>query len=103
MKRVPADEFAERAAEYLAGTEPLSIEKDGEILGYYTPVPNGHTANGTASIPRKRKNTPEAIESYERLKETIRRIRERNGMTEDEFADLFDLTKPFPYDLDPKS
>ena len=46
MKRVPADEFARHAAEYLEGTEPVSVEKDGEIIGRDVPVPNGHAANG---------------------------------------------------------
>ena len=49
MKRVPAEEFARHAAEYLEGTEPVSVEKDGEVIGQYVPTSNGHGSNGTRS------------------------------------------------------
>src|SRR4051812_12273604 len=99
IKRVAADEFAEHAAEYLSGDEPITVEKDGEVVGRYIPEPNGHTANGVSTIQRARKDSPEARASYDRLRQTLEDIYARTGMTEDEFADLFDLTKPFPYDV----
>ena len=102
MKRVPADEFARHAAEYLAGTEPVSVEKDGEVIGRYVPTPNGHTSNGARSDEERRRNKAEAREHFERLRGVLQEIYAETGMTEDEFADLFDTTKPFPYDLDSK-
>jgi hypothetical protein len=45
---------------------------------------------------------PESRAIIERLQETLQQIYAETGMTEDEFADLLDPSKPFPYDLDPK-
>jgi hypothetical protein len=102
MKRVPADEFARHAAEYLEGSETVSVEKDGEIIGQYVPAPNGHAPNGTRSEQDRREKKAEARAAFERLRSVLQKIYAETGMTEDEFADLFDTTKPFPYDLDPK-
>ena len=105
MKRVPADEFARHAAEYLEGSEIVSVEKDGEVIGSYVPAPNGHALNGVnaedADEDRRRKKA-DARAAFERLRSVLQKIYAETGMTEDEFADLFDTTKPFPYDLDPK-
>ncbi len=113
MKRVPAEEFARHAAEYLEGTEPVSVEKDGEIIGRYVPAPNGHAPNGIQSVgqPASRdsveldwsKVDPESRAIIERLQGTLQAIYARTGMTEDEFIDLLDPSKPFPYDRDPES
>ena len=113
MKRVPADEFARHAAEYLEGTEPVSVEKDGKIIGSYVPSPNGHVLNGTPSARPPStgddveldwsKVRPESRATIERLQSTLRAIYARTGMTEDELVDLLDPSKPFPYDFDPES
>jgi hypothetical protein len=49
IKRVPAEEFARHAAEYLEGHEAVSIERDGEVIGRYFPTPNGHSVNGATA------------------------------------------------------
>lgn len=113
MKRVPAEEFARRAAEYLEGTEPVSIEKDGAVIGQYVPTPNGHASNGTAgggqgpSYPHVDLDwstvRPESRATLERLRHTLQQVYAETGMTEDELADYFDMTKPLPYDGDPES
>jgi hypothetical protein len=46
---------------------------------------------------------PESRAIIERLQGTLQAIYARTGMTEDEFIDLLDPSKPFPYDLDPES
>jgi hypothetical protein len=102
MKRVPADEFAEHAAEYLEGAEPVSVEKDGAVIGRYVPAPNGHAVHRARSDEERRKNKAELRAHFERLQATLQEIYAETGMTEDEFADLFDTKKPFPYDLDSK-
>ena len=102
MKRVPADEFARHAAEYLGGTEPVSVEKDGEVIGRYVPTPNGHAANSIVSDEERLKNKAELRAHLEELRGVLQEIYAETGVTEDEFADLFDTKKPFPYDLDPK-
>ena len=113
MKRVPADEFARHAAEYLEGTEPVSIEKDGEVIGRYVPLPNGHTSNGPASDGRPLNAPANKIDwgtvkpgsraSLEQLRRALEDVYARTGMTEDELAEYFDTTKPFPYDGDLES
>jgi hypothetical protein len=102
MKRVPADEFARHAAEYLEGSEAVSVEQDGEVIGRYVPAPNGRALNGGGSDEDRRRKKAEARAAFERLRSVLQKIYAETGMTEDEFADLFDTTKPFPYDLDPK-
>jgi len=102
MKRVPADEFAWHAAEYLEGTETVSVEKDGEVIGRYVPAPNGHVLNGGDGDDDRQRKKAEARAALERLQHILQGIYARTGMTEDELVDLLDPSKPFPYDLDPK-
>ena len=119
VKRVPADEFARHAAEYLEGTEPVSVEKDGEIIGHYVPAPNGHAANGTGPQAQSRRYgdlseaellrelekriSPEDLARIRKSEEMLKAIYDEAGMTEEEFASYFDMTKPFPYDSKPDS
>jgi hypothetical protein len=113
MKRVPADEFARHAAEYLEGTETVSVEKNGEVIGRYVPVPNGRAANRTTSNGQSLSHPhedfdwstvrPESRATLERLQRVLQEVYAETGMTEDELADYFDMTKPFPYDRDPES
>ena len=102
MKRVPAEEFARNAAEYLEGTEPVSIEKDGEVIGRYVPTPDGHRANGAGSEEERRRRKAESRAAFARLRSVLQEVYAETGMSEDELADYFDMTKPFPYDLDPR-
>lgn len=110
MKRVPADEFAEHAAAYLEGDEPISVEKDGEEIGRYVPMPNGHTMSGARSGDRTSDEallgelengiSPESLATIRRLDGLLQSIYDRTGLTEDELAEYFDLTKPIPPDHD---
>jgi hypothetical protein len=119
MKRVPADEFARHAAEYLEGSEPVSVEKDGEVIGQYVPVPNGHAVNRTVPKAQSRRYgdlseaellrelekriSPEDLARIRKTEEMLKAIYDKAGMTEEEFAAYFDMTKPFPYDSKPDS
>lgn len=100
MKRVPADEFARHVAEYLEGSEAVSVEKDGKIIGRYVPAPNGHALNSIDSDEDRRRRRAEARAAFERLQHVLQGIYARTGMTEDELVDLLDPSKPFPYDPD---
>lgn len=86
MKHVEAREFKERSLDYLTSNEPLAIEHKGEIIGFY--------------YPKKRTKQEEVKCAVERLHQAVQQALAETGMTEDEFADLFDLSKPFPYDAD---
>jgi len=37
MKQVAVNKLQEKAAAYLTGSEPLDIEHDGEVVGFYYP------------------------------------------------------------------
>lgn len=86
MKRIDVDEFVANPARYLWSREGFEVMHDGRAIGYY--------------LPRPRFTPEEKQEAMDRLQATIARVLEETGMTEDELADLFDLTKPFPYDVE---
>ena len=103
MKRVPADEFARHAAEYLEGAESVSVEKDGEVIGRYVPRPNGHVVNDTVSDEERRRRKAEGRAAFARLRSVLQEVYAETGLTEDELAEYFDMTKPSPYDPEPES
>ena len=98
MKRVLAEEFAAHAGAYLEGPDPVSVEKDGKVIGKYVPERNGHAANGEISDDERRKKKAEVRAAFERLRAVLQEVYEETGLTEDEFADLMDPSKPFPHD-----
>jgi hypothetical protein len=85
MKQVAVKKFT-RSLDYLTGSEPLAIEHNGEVVGFY--------------YPKKRTKQEEVEDAVKQLRQTVDRILATTGMTEDELADLFDTSKPFPYDSD---
>ncbi len=91
MKRVGVREFRDHATKYLAGDETIVVERHGKPIGMYTPVgPSGLQLHPDFG------NREAALEAAARLEKTVQKILDETGMTEDEFADLFDLNKPLP-------
>ncbi len=88
MKHVGIKEFRDRAASYFKAAEPIAVERHGRLIGFYIPVES------------KRASEAELNEMIDRLEASVTRALEESGMTEDEFADYFDLSKP-PPDLAP--
>lgn len=82
MKSVGVREFRDHATKYLAGEESLTIERNGEPIGYY--------------IPTKRRDTAKIQAAMERLGEAVDRLLAATGLTEDELADAMDVKKPMP-------
>lgn len=80
MQRVEIEEFRERAAELLTGTEALTVESQGQAVGVYLPLP--HPARA------------EAQESLVALRTAVVAALATGQLTEDELADLFDLRRP---------
>jgi hypothetical protein len=80
-KDVGVREFRDHATKYLSGSETLAIRKNGHLIGIY--------------IPMKR-DEEKVRQAWERFGETIDRVLQETGMTEDELADIFDLSKPMP-------
>src|SRR5688572_14737191 len=83
MRRVGVREFRDHATRYLHGDEPLAIERHGETIGYYYP---------TKSPARKAR----AAEAMRKFEETIEKVLAETGMTEEELASFFDLSRPLP-------
>lgn len=80
MKRVGIREFRDRASRYLAGGEVLAVERHGKPIGFYIPL---------------RPGTDDEIRvARERLDRAVEQVRAETGLTEDELADMFDLSRP---------
>lgn len=81
MKSVGVREFRDHATTYLSGTEPLAVSKHGQVIGLYFPV----------------KRDPERVKrALDKLGETVGAILEETGMSEEEFAQFFDMRRPVP-------
>jgi hypothetical protein len=91
MKWVGVRAFRDHATKYLAGDEPLAIERHGEPIGYYFPVAVERRDPEAEAARRQRLQ-----ESIAALEKTIQEVLDRTGMTEDELADLFDPNIPLP-------
>jgi hypothetical protein len=88
MRHVGVREFRDKATKYLAGDEPLAIERHGKPVGYYLPAPPDGDAPSVSE---------EALrQSLARFEDAVQRILDATGMTREELADLLDLTKPMP-------
>ncbi len=82
MKQVGIREFRDHATRYLAGDEVLAIERHGQPIGFYIPT-NASRAENLA-------------EALERLEQTVRRVVNETGLSEEELSRLYDLTQPVP-------
>jgi PHD/YefM family antitoxin component YafN of YafNO toxin-antitoxin module len=75
MRHVGVREFKDHANALINAAEPLVIERHGQPVGVYLPLPKADKAA--------------AAEAAARLDQTVTAIRERLGMSEDEFVALF--------------
>jgi hypothetical protein len=91
MKTIDAQEFCDDACRFLASDEVITIERDGEPVGYYLP-----TANGRRDPVPEAERSAAIDESLARFEKLMEEILDRTGMTEDEFARYFDLNEPLP-------
>ncbi len=83
MKHVGIKEFRDRATSYFKAAEPIAVERHGRLIGFYIPV-------------ESRRSEEEIKEAVDRLEASVNRLLKETGMTEDELADYFDLSKPPP-------
>lgn len=84
MKTVGVREFRDHATRYLGGNEPVTIERRGERIGVY--------------LPFREVKREQLAQALDKLGRTVTELSAKMGLTEDEFADLFDPSKPFPLD-----
>jgi hypothetical protein len=81
LKSVGVREFRDHATAYLSGSDPVAVSKHGHVIGFYIPVDRD----------------PEQVQrAMEKLGNTVERILEETGMTEDELAELFELRQSLP-------
>ncbi len=80
MIRAGIREFRDHATHYLGGNDVIAIERHGTVVGYYIPV---------------RKRDEEKLQrDLAQLREAIEQAKAETGLSEDQLADLFDLSKP---------
>lgn len=72
MKRVGIREFKEKATVLLAEAEAMVVERHGTPIGFYIPLP--------------KKDKAKAREAAERLQQTVDKVLEQTGMSEDELV-----------------
>ncbi len=85
MKRIGIREFEEWIAK-VRDEQPIARERNGRLLGFYIPVGRRWAPDREAALD----------DALERLETAVARVLEETGMTEDELADWFDLSKPLP-------
>jgi hypothetical protein len=82
VKTVDVQDFQRQGSRYLRGEHAVAVAQDGHTIGIYIPVPQAQDASFLAAL--------------ERLEASVARVLAETGMTEDELADLLDLSRPFP-------
>ncbi len=84
MRHVGVREFKNKATHLFKDAEPIAIERHGRVIGFYIPV--GSEEDEDARVKA----------ALSRLEGAVSRALEETGLTEDELADYFDLSKPMP-------
>ena len=84
VRHVGVREFRDRATGLLREAEPIAVERHGKVIGFYIPVES------------KKGNDEELKEALARLDASVKRVLEETGMTEDELAGYFDLSRSAP-------
>jgi hypothetical protein len=81
MKNVGVREFRDHATKYLAGPEPVAVNRHGRVIGFYIPL---------------ERDEDEVRRAVAKLGEAVEQVLGETGMTEDELAGLFDMRRPLP-------
>ena len=78
LKNVGVREFRDHATTYLSGSDPIAVSKHGRVIGFYIPLD---------------RDEDQVRRDIAKLGQSVQRILDETGMSEDELADLFDLRK----------
>jgi crotonobetainyl-CoA:carnitine CoA-transferase CaiB-like acyl-CoA transferase len=81
MKNVGVREFRDHATKYLAGPEPVAVNRHGRVIGFYIPL---------------ERDEDEVHRAVAKLGEAVEQVLGETGMSEDELAGLFDMRRPLP-------
>ncbi|MDA8048380.1 MAG: hypothetical protein M0Z30_24590 [Actinomycetota bacterium] len=81
LQNVGVREFRDHATKYLSGSDPVAVNKHGQVIGFYIPV----------EVDRQ-----QSRRAVEQLGRSVEAILSETGMTEEELSGLFDLRRPLP-------
>jgi hypothetical protein len=80
MKNIGVREFRDHATKYLAGPEPVAVNRHGKVIGFYIPL---------------RRDEDEVRHAVAQLGKAVEQVIDETGLGEDELAGLFDTRRPF--------
>jgi antitoxin (DNA-binding transcriptional repressor) of toxin-antitoxin stability system len=75
MKNIGVREFRDHATRYLAGPEPVAVNRHGKVIGFYIPL---------------RRDEDEVRHAVAQLGKAVEQVIDETGISEDELAGLFD-------------
>ena len=81
VKSVGVREFRNNASTYLSGSDPVAVNKHGQVIGFYIPL---------------ERDQDEVRRAIAKLGVTVEKVLEDTGMSEEELAQLFDLRRQLP-------
>lgn len=81
MKNIGVREFRDHATRYLAGPEPVAVNRHGKVIGFYIPL---------------RRDEDEVRHAVAQLGKAVERVIDETGISEDQLAGLLDARRPFP-------
>jgi hypothetical protein len=81
IKNIGVREFRDHATRYLAGPEPVAVNRHGKVIGFYIPL---------------RRDEDEVRHAVAQLGKAVEQVIDETGLSEDELAGLFDTRRPFP-------
>jgi hypothetical protein len=75
-KNVGVREFRDHATTYLSGSDPVAVSKHGRVIGFYIPLD---------------RDEDEVRRALTKLGDSVEKVLDETGLTEDELAKLFEL------------
>ena len=81
LKQVGVREFRDHATLYLSSCDPIAVTRHGRTIGIYVPL---------------KRDEEKVRRAVDRLSAAVNQVLQETGMTEDELADIFDVSKPLP-------
>jgi antitoxin (DNA-binding transcriptional repressor) of toxin-antitoxin stability system len=81
MKNIGVREFRDHATKYLAGPEPVAVNRHGKVIGFYIPL---------------RRDEDEVRHAVAQLSKAVEQVIDETGISEDELAGLFDMRRSIP-------
>jgi antitoxin (DNA-binding transcriptional repressor) of toxin-antitoxin stability system len=81
MKNIGVREFRDHATKYLAGPEPVAVNRHGKVIGFYIPL---------------QRDEDEVRHAVAQLGKAVEQVIDETDISEDELAGIFDTRRSFP-------